>query len=35
MDPGYQGRYSGVLAIFGDCENRFVGRDNVEVIDNA
>ena len=32
MNPGYQGRYSGCIAMFGDSERRFVGRDNVEVI---
>jgi cell wall assembly regulator SMI1 len=32
MNPGYQGRYSGCIAMFGDNETKFVGRDNVEVI---
>jgi len=32
MNPGYQGRYSGCIAMFGDSETKFVGRDNVEVI---
>ena len=35
MNPGYQGRYSGYIAIFGDCERRFVGRNNVEVINES
>jgi hypothetical protein len=32
MNPGYQGRFSGCIAMFEDCERRFVGRDNVEVV---
>ena len=31
MNPGYQGRFSGVIAII-DGERRFVPRDNAEVI---
>jgi hypothetical protein len=32
MNPGYQGRKSGYITMFGDSQRRFVDRDNVEVI---
>ena len=35
MEPGYQGRFSGCVAMFGDSERRFVGRDNAEVISES
>ena len=35
MNPGYQGRHSGYIAMFGDGERRFVGRNNVEMINES
>ena len=35
INPGYQGRYSGCIAMFGDSQRRFVGRDNAEVISES
>ena len=32
MDPGYQGRYSGCLAIFGDQGVKFIRREYVKAI---
>ncbi len=35
MEPGYQGRYSGCIAIFGNRGRKFVPRDCVEVINES
>ena len=35
MKPGYQGIFSGCVAMFGDSETRFVSRDNAEVISES
>jgi hypothetical protein len=35
MQPGYQGRFSGYIAMFGDGQRRFVGRDNAGVISES
>ena len=35
MDPGYQGRYSGCLAVFGEQGLKFIRRDFAEVLNEA
>ena len=35
MNPGYQGRFSGYIAMFADGQRRFVSRDNVEAVSES
>ena len=35
MDPGYQGRYSGCVALFGEQGVKFIPRDSTGVVNES